>query len=102
MRLQDQSYTKVLLVTLAETTPVSEAGQLQDDLRRAKIEPFAWVINNVLASTGTRDPLLQARIKSEMAQIERVSQQYAKKTAVIGWKKEEPRGPEGLRAILFD
>lgn len=100
MRLQDPSYTKVLLVTLAETTPVSEAGQLQEDLRRAKIEPFAWVINNVLASTGTRDPLLNARIQSEVTQIERVSQQYAKKTAVIGWKKEEPRGPNQLQEIL--
>ncbi len=100
MRLQDQSFTKVLLVTLAETTPVSEAGQLQDDLRRAKIEPFAWVINNVLASTGTRDPLLNARIQSELAQIERVSQKYAKKLAVIGWKKQEPRGPNGLQEIL--
>jgi arsenite-transporting ATPase len=43
MRLQDSSYTKIILVTLAERTPVSEAAQLQADLRRAGIEPFAWV-----------------------------------------------------------
>ena len=48
MRLRDPNYTKVLIVTLAETTPVTEASQLQDDLRRADIEPFAWIINSSL------------------------------------------------------
>lgn len=54
--------TKVLVVTLPETTPVSEAGRLQEDLRRAKIEPYAWVVNASLAASGTRDPLLRERI----------------------------------------
>ena len=45
MRLQDADYTKIILVTLPEETPVSQAAALQDDLRRAKIEPFAWVVN---------------------------------------------------------
>ena len=35
MRLQDPTHTRVILVTLPETTPVSEAASLQDDLRRA-------------------------------------------------------------------
>ncbi|MGZ3416160.1 MAG: arsenical pump-driving ATPase, partial [Isosphaeraceae bacterium] len=50
MRLQDPAYTRVILVTLPETTPVSEAAALQDDLRRAGIEPFGWVINKSLAA----------------------------------------------------
>ena len=45
MRLQDPSYTHVILVALPETTPVSEAAALQEDLRRAHIEPWAWVVN---------------------------------------------------------
>jgi hypothetical protein len=45
MRLQDAAYTKIILVTLPEVTPVSQAAALQDDLRRASIEPYAWVLN---------------------------------------------------------
>ena len=62
MQLQDPKRTKVLLVTLAETTPVLEAANLQADLRRAGIEPWAWVINNSVAAARPRSPLLaQAR-----------------------------------------
>jgi hypothetical protein len=52
MQLQDPKQTKVLLVTLAETTPVLEAANLQADLRRAGIEPWAWIINNSVAAAG--------------------------------------------------
>jgi hypothetical protein len=53
MQLQDERQTKVIVVTLAETTPVLEAARLQEDLRRAGIEPWAWVINNSLAAAQT-------------------------------------------------
>ena len=56
MQLQDAKQTKVLIVTLAETTPVLEAANLQDDLRRAGIEPWAWVINNSIAATQWNRP----------------------------------------------
>ncbi len=55
MQLQDPKQTKVLIVTLAETTPVLEAANLQADLRRAGIEPWAWVINNSVAAAKTGD-----------------------------------------------
>ncbi len=58
MQLQDPKQTKVLLVTLAETTPVLEAANLQADLRRAGIEPWAWVINNSIAATVVHSPLI--------------------------------------------
>jgi TRC40/GET3/ArsA family transport-energizing ATPase len=60
MKLRDPAYTKMVLVTLAETTPVSEAARLQADLRRAEIEPFAWVVNASLAAAGSSDPLPSA------------------------------------------
>ncbi len=60
--------TRVIIVTLPEVTPVSQAAALQDDLRRAKIEPWAWVINKSVAATGTTDPLLQARLAGEHRQ----------------------------------
>ena len=73
MRLQNQRFSRVILVALAETTPVSEAAELQDDLRRAGIEPFGWVLNAALAGTGTADPVLRARARLEAAQLERVT-----------------------------
>ena len=73
MRLQDPALTRVILVTLPETTPVSQAAALQEDLRRARIEPFAWVVNRSLAGSGTRDPLLLARVASEQRQFARIA-----------------------------
>jgi arsenite/tail-anchored protein-transporting ATPase len=64
-RLRDPNYTRVLLVTLPEPTPVHEARALQADLQRAGISSFAWVVNRSLLATGTRDPLLVARAVSE-------------------------------------
>ena len=60
MRLQDAAYTRVILVTLPEVTPVSQAAALQEDLRRAHIEPHAWVLNKSVLAAGTHDPLLAA------------------------------------------
>ncbi|MBK9707111.1 MAG: arsenical pump-driving ATPase [Acidobacteria bacterium] len=99
MRLKDQSYTKVLLVTLPETTPVLEAAQLQTDLRRAGIEPYAWIINNSLAATGTSDPLLLDRAKAELEQIREVEQKHAKRVVIVPWMIEEPVGPERLMRL---
>jgi arsenite-transporting ATPase len=99
MRLQDAAYTKIILVTLAETTPVTEAAQLQADLRRAGIEPFAWVINSSLAASGTKDPLLQERIAGELTQIERVRRELAKRIAIVPWMKEPPIGSPQLLAM---
>jgi arsenite-transporting ATPase len=100
MRLRDPAYSRVLLVTLAETTPVLEAAELQVDLRRAGIEPFAWVVNASLAAAGPRDPVLAARAAAELEQIELVRTTLATRVAVVPWLAEEPRGPDRLRRIL--
>jgi arsenite/tail-anchored protein-transporting ATPase len=73
MRLQDPRFSRIVLVTLAETTPVAETVGLQDDLRRAGIEPFGWVANAVLAGSGTSDPVLQARARLEVPELARVA-----------------------------
>lgn len=99
MRLQDPRYTRVILVTLPEVTPVSEAAALQDDLRRARIEPFAWVVNRCLAYSGTRDPLLTARVSSEARQVERVRSGLAERVFVMPWLAEPPVGIEPLRRL---
>lgn len=100
MRLQDPNYTKVILVALPETTPVSEAVMLQEDLRRASIEPFAWVINKSMSASGTSDPLLQSRIQGERTQIERVTGSLTKRTYLLPFKARAPVGIEALQALV--
>ncbi|HEY9208155.1 arsenical pump-driving ATPase [Acidovorax soli] len=100
MRLQDADYTRIILVTLPEATPVSQAAALQDDLRRAHIEPFAWVVNKSLLATGTADPLLQARLDSERKQMERVAAYTRHPVLVVPWTVEPPIGPGALDQLL--
>ena len=99
MRLQDASITHVILVTLPEVTPVSQAAALQEDLRRAKIEPWAWVINKSIAATGTTDPLLQARLAGEHRQTARIAKGLARRTFVLPWLPEPPVGVAALGAL---
>ncbi len=96
MRLQDAAYTRVVLVTLPETTPVSEAGALQDDLRRAGVEPYGWVVNKSMAATGTRDPLLRSRLRAERAQIDRVRSDFARRVYLLAFRTAPPVGVEAL------
>ena len=99
MQLQDAKQTKVLIVTLAETTPVLEAVNLQDDLRRAGIEPWAWVINNSIAATQTNSPLLRQRADNELPEIDAVAQHYAQRYAVVPLLQQEPIGVSRLLAL---
>ncbi len=91
-RLRDPHYTRVLLVTLPEATPVHEAAALQDDLRRAGIAPAAWVVNQGLPGCGSADPLLRARAESERRYLGEVAEQHARETIFIPWQLREPRG----------
>ena len=99
MRLQDPTHTRMILVTLPETTPVSEAAALQEDLRRAGIEPFAWVINKCLTASGTHDPLLRLRLVRERTQIARVQNGLAKRAFMIGWRSKPPIGVGELQTL---
>jgi len=99
MQLQDSKQTKVLLVTLAETTPVLEAANLQTDLRRAGIEPWAWVINNSVAATPVHSPLLRQRARNELREIDAVASRHATRYAVVPLLAEEPVGAIRLRQL---
>lgn len=100
MRLQDPGYTRILLVTLPEVTPVSQAAALQDDLRRAGIEPHAWVLNKSVLAAGTHDPLLTARLAGEAAQIERMSHGLAKRLYALPWCPVPPVGVTELAKLV--
>jgi arsenite-transporting ATPase len=99
MQLQDPKQTKVLIVTLAEQTPVLEAANLQADLRRAGIEPWAWLINNSLMLTANRSTLLQQRAANEQQFMHQVTGQYAKRWAVVPLQAEEPIGIVKLQQL---
>lgn len=100
MRLQDPERTKVMIVTLAETTPVLEAAGLQEELRRAGIEPWAWLINNSLSAATTSSSLLKQRAAFELAQIEAVRTRYATRVALVPMQDQEPIGIERLLNLV--
>jgi arsenite-transporting ATPase len=100
MRLQDGTYTKIILVTLPEVTPVSQAAALQEDLRRAHIEPYAWVLNRSVLAAGTHDPLLQARLAGERRQVERLSAGLAHRLFALPWLTTPPVGLAALSRLV--
>ncbi|MBX7052763.1 MAG: arsenical pump-driving ATPase [Flavobacteriales bacterium] len=81
MSLQDHDLSKIILVTLPEYTPVREAGELQNDLNRAGIHPYAWLVNQSLSMlTHISDPLLKSRSRAEVRVIDAIRNDYAKRT----------------------
>ena len=100
MRLQDAAYTKIILVTLPEATPVSQAAALQEDLRRANIEPYAWVLKKSVLAAGTRDPLLAARLVGERKQMERMAEGLAKRMFTLPWLTVPPIGFAELSRLV--
>jgi arsenite-transporting ATPase len=101
-RLRDPEFARLLVVTLAESTPVHEADRLQADLRRAGIDPFGWVINASLAPGATTHPVLRARADGELAHIARVHQLSADGTWLVGWQPDPPIGTTALRLLAHD
>ncbi len=95
-RLRDPAFTRVIITTLAEATPVHEAERLQQDLLRAGITPYAWVINQSLLASGTHDSQLAQRGHYEIPFIRKVTEQLSSRCALIPWLVEAPIGGKGL------
>lgn len=90
MSLQDQTLSKIILVSLPETTPMREAGDLQNDLKRASIKPYAWLINQSLSMlSGISDPLLKSRANAEIEVIKTIKTEYADRTFGIPFIAEK-------------
>ena len=98
-RLRDSNFTRVLIVTLPEATPVHEAAALQRDLRRAEIEPYAWVINQVLSPLPLIDPLMKQRQSHEQKYLREVKEVQASRVAIIPWQIEPPIGLQALSRL---
>ena len=97
--LRDPEYTQVVLVALPQSTPVAEAERLQADLRRAGIEPWAWVLNRSLAAAPVSDPVLSRLAQAELQHIARVRADLAPRFAVVPWQAQAPVGIERLAAL---
>ncbi|MFD1737641.1 arsenical pump-driving ATPase [Bacillus salitolerans] len=99
-RLRNKTETSVVIVTLAEATPVLEASRLQEDLKRADIIPTWWIINQSLYTTKTIDPILNGRAKAEKAWIQKVTSELATKCTILPWFPEEKVGYESILQSL--
>lgn len=101
MSLQDQTLSKIILVSLPETTPMREAGDLQNDLKRANIQPYAWLINQSLSMlSGIRDTLLKSRANAEIEVIKTIKTEYASRTFGIPFIAEKKLLPALLDEYL--
>ena len=101
-QLRNPDFTRIIVVTLPEATPVHEAARLQDDLNRAGITPYAWVINQSFCATGTHDPVLAERGALELRYIAEVRDKLASRLALIPWQAEPPIGAEGLLRLFAE
>ena len=91
-RLRDPNFTRVLICTVPEATPVHEAADLQRDLQRAGMDPFAWVINQSLAPLNVTDPVLVARKGQEARYIAEVVDEHARRASLVPWREQAVGG----------
>jgi arsenite/tail-anchored protein-transporting ATPase len=98
-RLRDRAFTRILIVTLPEATPVHEARRLQEDLSRADIHPFAWIINQSLSPVKTKNAVLAARQQDERTYIDEVKQ-LSERISIVPWLPEAPSDSSGLDKLL--
>jgi len=97
MFLQDADFAKILLVALPETTPIREAESLQDDLKRAGIFPYAWIVNQCLSAIpDLKDPILQKRAASEISIIDIIREKLSNRTYGIPFLPQEKLLPAML------
>jgi arsenite-transporting ATPase len=97
-QLRNPDFTRILIVTLPEATPVHEAARLQDDLHRAGITPYAWVMNQSLAATQTNDPVLAERAALEHRYIAEVQGKLSERVALIPWLAQ-PANQESRESV---
>ncbi len=98
-KLRNPNETEVIIVTLAETTPVHEAMRLEDDLQRAGIYSKWWVINSSLYATQTTNEILKGKASNEITWINKVNEISQGHFALIPWKAKEIKG-ENLLDLL--
>lgn len=98
-RLRNADETEVIIITLAEATPVYEAMRLEEDLKRAGIATKWWVINSSLYQTGTTNKVLAAKASNEIEWINKIDEHSNGNFAVIPWRANDIKGDELLKLL---
>ncbi len=98
-RLRNKNETEVLIVTLAEATPVYEAIRLEEDLKRARIHNEWWIINSSLLTTNTTNKILKAKASNEVKWINKIESHSKGSFAVIPWNHHDVEGDKILELI---
>lgn len=88
-RLRNGKETEVIIVTLAEATPVYEAMRLEEDLKRAEIITRWWVINSSMYAAETANTLLKAKASHEITWINKIDAHTKGNFALIKWSAED-------------
>lgn len=99
-KLRNEKETEVIIITLAETTPIYEAMRLQNDLKRAGIHSKWWVINSSFYAANTTNAILKAKASNEIKWINKVDEISGGNFAVIEWKPEEVKGKKLKNLIV--
>lgn len=99
-RLRNPDETEVIIVSLAEATPVYEAMRLEEDLKRAGIASKWWIINSSLYQTETTNQMLSAKASNEIDWINKVDEHTDGRFAVIPWSSDEIKGDK-LEKLLI-
>jgi arsenite-transporting ATPase len=90
----------VILVTLPEATPIHEAMQLERDLARAGIKPFAWVVNQSLTPLSVTDPVLLSRRANEATHLQELEGHAARMVLEPWTVGSSPRDPRSHAASV--
>lgn len=98
-RLRDPTFARILIVTNPDATPIHEADRLQQDLRRADIEPYGWITNGSMHELRTDSPTLHARARAQRPHLHRI-QQLATRTWAIPWHPRPITGASALRQLV--
>ena len=99
-RLRDAESTRIILVALPEVSPVSPAAALPQNLRRAGIEPCAWVLHNSVLAADTHAALLAARRTGGRKQTDRMFNGLAQRIFTVLWLIRPPIGLVELSKLV--
>ena len=101
-RLRDPEFARLLIVTLPEATPVHEATRLQNDLERAEIATFGWVVNQSFQPLKVTDSGLKQRQQNERTYVREVNELSSKRMVVLPWQRQPPTGLDNLRRVVSE
>lgn len=99
-RIKDKKFTKILLVSLAEATPTHEAKDLQEDLKRAGITPYSWIVNRSFALTESSNNLLCQKGLNELKYINEIKNDLSENLVISPWIKDEINDKKSLDKLI--